>query len=333
MTNLPAYLQSRQSSKIAERTVANLGAATPPFVSIQGGRFTLVDAVGDEEPVNTAEKGIAYLDACLADSGDHESRIFYIKGWEPGASAPPDCWSDNGYAPSRACSSPQSTTCAGCPKAEWGSAVSKVSGKGVPACAKNQKLALVIPGDDVTFLLRVPPNSLKNLRDYLNKFRGQDADVSDVITRISFEKDILGTLTFRAIGWIDEATAKQRELVLKSKATDLLVGRGDLPREGALPSPVQQGQLVAPVSTTSVHSAAPDSVVSTTSVQTEPTTGTRRRGRPRATEAAPDANAMAPFRPDAQPGSGVVSLGPAFGIGAGQDPGAELAKDIDSLFK
>ena len=66
---------------------------------------------------------------------------------------------------------PQSPTCASCPKAEWGSKVSRVSGKGVPACGKYQKLALYPLGDEILFLLRVPPNSLSNLRDYLAKYR------------------------------------------------------------------------------------------------------------------------------------------------------------------
>src|SRR5262249_53205684 len=147
-------------------------------------------------------------------------------GWSP-----PDCWSDNGVAPSRNAGMPQSPTCGTCPKAVWGSATSKVSGKGVPACAKYQKFALMVPGEQMPFLLRVPPNSLKNLRDYMHKFKGQKFGLDDVVTRISFEAGGIGTLTFAAVTIIDQGAADMRDKMLGAKQTDAIINRGDQPRQ------------------------------------------------------------------------------------------------------
>lgn len=245
-TNLPAYLLDAPPENFAQRALANLGMGSPPYVSIMGNRFTLVDETGAEEGVATYDpKTGPYLDCVIADIGDHMSKIYYARPFDPSASTylPPDCWSDNGVTPSRNASVPQSATCATCQWGMWGSKVSQVSGKGVKACSDFMKLALVIPGDDVTFLMRVPPNSLSNLRAYLAKFAAEISP-SMVITRVSFEAGGIGTLVFSAVSYVDESTFKRVKQVRAAKATDNLVGRNDLPRE-ALPAPAAQAALPA----------------------------------------------------------------------------------------
>lgn len=339
---LPAYLQNSNLPRLSDSIAGNLGTAAPPYLSIAGNRFTLIDADGAEEPVTTLDPktGMFYLDAVIIDGLEIESKVYYGKAYDPsaGSFSPPDCWSDNGVAPSRNAGSPQSPTCAACPKAEWGSAVSKVSGKGVPACSKYQKIALlpvtldaqnkIARVDDMAFLLRVPPNSLKNLGSYNNKFRGQEFDMRDVVTRITFIKDTLGTLAFSALLVIDEPAAKQRNSLLEGKKTDQIVGRGDLPREG-LPHPTQAAQIEHQPST------AP---VADTRTQTAPAPAAetpRRRRRTAAEIAAANEPAsgqpagVAPFRPDPAPNGGAA----LFGIQAGVAPNAELSAALDSIFK
>lgn len=301
MNQLPAYLTQNRRSMLSDTIAANIGAGSPPYVSIRGNRFTLIDAVGEQEAVTTVDTktGLPFLDCCVIDAGDLESKIFYAKPFDPSAQswAPPDCWSDNGIAPSRNCSAPQHADCSTCPKSVWGSATSRVSGKGIPACAKYQKVALLLPGDDIAFLLRVPPNSLGNLRDYVHKFKGQQFDIRDVVTRISFEQGQLGTLTFVAVTVIDELLCKQRETLLNAKATDTIVGRGDLPRETSLaanPAPVQAvgSSEIAQGSAAPLAAGAPSQ---------EPT-GRRRRRTASAEPAAQISTApLAPFRPNAEP--------------------------------
>jgi hypothetical protein len=374
---LPAYLRQNdaQIPDFTDRLSANLGSAPPPYLSIQGGRLTLIDSTGATEPVTTVDPktGIVYLDACIIDAGDHPSKIFFGQAFDPNAQnySPPKCWSDNGVGPSTACAEPQAPSCApdptgvsGCKLAVWGSATSKVTGKGIPACGKYYKLALLVPGDDIQFLLRVPPASLDNLQSYLSKFKGQAIRLKDCITRISFEPQGIGILTFVGVGLIDEATAKQRDEVLLAKKTDGLIGRGDLPRLGgqaALPNlvgsapaslsaPFASSPVSAPVAApagrqeferplTSAPIAAAPVLAATEPVTTQSAVpvvvagaspSAKRRGRPPKTDAAP-APAGEPVAPFRQP-AGAGTQAAQFGMVEAPAPHAELEATLKSMF-
>ncbi len=246
MTNqLPAYLQNRQSKAVAAALRANLGAGSPPYLSIEGNRLTLVDAVGNALPVQTYDPQIGpYIDVNIVDVNNHISKIFFDPDtpYDPKATErlPPLCWSDNGVGPSRQASNPQSPTCAACPNNVWGSATSKVTGKGIKACSDLQKLAFTTAGHKTVFLLRIPPNSLTEMRAYTGKFAsGEVGDITDVVTRIYFKQGIQGTLQFQAVSYIDEATAALREAIAVAKSADAIVGRLDTvhPAMLGLPAP------------------------------------------------------------------------------------------------
>jgi hypothetical protein len=238
---LPAHLQRYQSRDLGATLSQNLGANAPPYVSIAGGRFTLIDAAGNDQPVGTFDQQMGvYIDACIIDVNDHISRVYYEKDYDPSAQtfSPPDCWSDNGVGPSTACSNPQSPTCASCQWAVWGSAIS-AQGKAIPACQQVQKCALLVPSHPQgVFLLRVPPNSHKNLRSYNELSKRSGIDISNVITRIYFDRTTQGTLLFSGVTWIDEVIAQAREAAYAEKKTDTIVGRNDVARP-ALPGTVQ----------------------------------------------------------------------------------------------
>jgi hypothetical protein len=222
----------------------------PPHVSIESNRFTLIDASNNEIPVPTFDPQIGvYLDAAIIDVNQAMSRMYYARPYDPSqAASPPDCWSDNGVAPSIGASSPQSPTCAACPQAVWGSKVNP-NGKKVPACSQKQKVALLIPGFNTLFLLAVPPNSHSYMREYVEKCRGSQINMANLITRISFVPGIQGTLQFQPVTYIDEETAKLRQAAYAEKKTDALVGRNDVAR-GAGSIGVGQAQAApAPNST------------------------------------------------------------------------------------
>lgn len=360
MTNqLPAYLQNRASKGLAQSLVANLGVGSPPFLSIMGNRLTLIDAVGEEIAVTTYDpKTGPYLDCVIIDALEHTSKIYYDKPYDPNASQyePPACFSDNGVAPSRNASKPQSRTCAECQWGMWGSKTSVISGKGVKACNDVQKIALMVPGYEMPFLLRVPPNSRTNFRGYVNKFIGQPMDVEDVMTRIAFEQGSIGTLTFAAVGWLDEATVlPQRNKLIVARATDAMVGRTDLPRQEALPAPAQtqpsyetpnptaQGQPTsaipfapAPAAAFQSMPAAPQQTQTAppapTASPSEPAPQQRRKRRTQAEMQAAQQPAAAPAQPQAAPFMPQPAPAPAFGMQAGAAPNAELTNVLDGLF-
>jgi hypothetical protein len=228
MNQIPAYLQNYEARDVGADLSRNLGSAMPPHVSIESNRFTLIDASNNEIPVPTFDPQIGvYLDAAIIDVNQAMSRMYYARPYDPSqAASPPDCWSDNGVAPSIGASSPQSPTCAACPQAVWGSKINP-NGKKVPACSQKQKVALLIPGFNTLFLLAVPPNSHSYMREYVEKCRGSQINMANLITRISFVPGIQGTLQFHPVTYIDEATAKLRQAAYAEKKTDALVGRND----------------------------------------------------------------------------------------------------------
>ena len=359
MNQLPAYLQNRASKGLAQSLVANLGVGSPPFLSIMGNRLTLIDSAGEEIPVTTYDPKIGpYLDCAIIDALERTSKIYYDKPFDPGANQyePPACFSDNGVAPSRNASKPQSTTCAACQWGAWGSKVSTVSGKGVKACNDIQKIAILVPGYEMPFLTRIPPNSRTNFRGYVNKFVGQPIDVCDVITRISFEPGGIGTLHFDAVGYIDEASFGQREKLMAAKATDAMIGRTDMPREGAaLAAPAQPAQIehqptsFAPGSTSAAgHGAAPFAPAAATpsmpmaqpqqvaqqpATAASPSSGRRRRNTQEAAPPAQQAQPQtAPFMPQQQPAQAQPNGGTNFGMAAGAAPDPGLQNTLDNLF-
>ncbi len=355
---VPAYLQNTGLPDFTDRLGANLGTRAQPYLSIEGDRLTLVDMTGDTRPVLTrdAKTGDPYIDCVIIDTGDHESKIYYGRAYDPKAEtfSPPACWSDNGVAPSTNCSEPQAVSCApdptgqnGCKWAVWGSGRAREGSKVVPpACSKYQKLALLIPGEDIQFLLRVPPNSLVELANYNGKFKGHNFAMPDVFTRISLRDK---TLFFAGLDFIDEAIAKLRNQVLLAHKTDALVGRGDKPRSTALPAggqgvggpaPDPTRALAAPIASLPASAPAeqpnplfagnagslstpppPAAVPAATSAPSAPT---RRRGRP------PKEAATAP---EASTGNGAAAHAPfPHGMAQAPEPNADLEASLKSVF-
>lgn len=352
MSQLPAHLQNRKSAVVAQEVVAGLGSAQPPHVSILGGRFTLVDAGGNKKPLTTT-----YMDCVIIDGKKGRSRSFWGVGavYEGEGGSPPLCTSDNDVGPSSTSPMPQAATCSVCPMARWDSDVSKMTGKPVPACKTLKKLAIMLPGFNFPFQLRVPVMSHAALQSYSAQFQG-DYDVSDVITRVSFAPDTTGELMFEFadfgqddLPYIDAATMQLRDEMLESKKTDALIGRNDVPWSGALPAPREQQALSPPKPVAQQQStslpppnnpppaqrpafAAP----AATGFGDQTPKATRGRGRPPKPQAAPSANggfvpATGGSRDKIE--STPPQAAPSFGIEQGGEVPTELDAALDEVFK
>lgn len=232
MTQLPAYLQSAPAKKLNEAALAGIGSALPPHISIRGNTFTLVDATGATQAAGPT------LDICIADLSDVMCKQFYAEDWKPDSKDPPVCWSANGIGPSREAIEPQSITCAACPNNVRGSDVSKLSGVAIKACRDEKWLAVLIPQiPQVKFQLRLTPGSFKTWQSYVKQCEGNQTEISNVLTRVTFQPGVNGVLLFQPVAYIDENTALARNAGYAEKAFDILVGRTDMPRQGALPAP------------------------------------------------------------------------------------------------
>lgn len=343
---LPTYIKAREGKKIAQRALENIATGRGPHLSIKGNRFAFVDAVGNRKPVDQL-----FVDIIVVDANDHMSKLYYEGEWSEDANAPPTCFSDNGVGPSMHASAPPANRCDICPMNVWGSKINNV-GNAVKACRDEQKLAFIAPAfGKMLFGLTVPPNSLMNWKTYIGKFVNQQFDVCDLLTRVSFVDGKQGTLQFVAADnpWFSEQLAALVNEALNDKGRDLIVGRLDRPRQGALPVPqehaqaqvAQQAPPIAPAASPQSQTAfgggfgttqsAPDvmpgfnpqafsgQAQATAPVASQPTTG-KGRGRPKAA------------RQEAPPAQAAPPTSAPFGIGAGVAPDSGMMAGINDVF-
>jgi hypothetical protein len=258
MLQFPEHLLNATAlNNFADDAVHGLGGVRPPTLSIARQVFTAIDAGGNEKNVSAFDQtqgsptfGRVYVDVIFVDANPNLSHTYYAGKYDPGATefSPPDCFSDNGIAPSDQATTPQSATCQACPHAVWGSAISE-RGSQTKACRDAKKVALLIPasGSEIPFLLRVPPASLnKQFAPYIRMLAQQNMGPrkltpADVVTRITFDAQEQGVLNFAPVGFI---TPEQLILVQKAQAPDAItaqiVGKNDKPFQGALPAPAAQ---------------------------------------------------------------------------------------------
>lgn len=236
MNQLPAHLAARQRPSMAAEAVAGLQRSRGPHVSIADNRFTLVDGNGNEKPIQTL-----YMDLVVIDVNPHVSRLYYdpTKPYNKEDNTPPLCFSDNGVGASAQASEPQNTSCQLCPKSAWNSAVSKMTGKGIPACAQRKKLAVIAGGTgEMVFDLTVPPASLGNWLAYVNILVQRGLEPYDVYTRVEFESQ--GVLKFspapigdKSLCYVHEPVVALTEKLWATKATELATNKNDVPWGGA----------------------------------------------------------------------------------------------------
>jgi hypothetical protein len=236
---LPAYLQNKTRTNLNAVATAGIGGAMPNHISIRGNQFTLIDEAGNKMPLGPV------MDGTVVDIADHIAKQYYEEDWRDGSDNPPDCWSMNGIGPSRESVKPQAATCGECRWNVRGSDTSKLSGKPIKACRDEKPVALLLPAyPNMLFRLVLLPGSFKNWASFTKQFVG-GIDVSDVLIRFGFEPQKNGVLTFAVNGYIPEQLIPVFNQALAAKATDVLVGRTDVPI--ALPAPSPNAAALAAV--------------------------------------------------------------------------------------
>lgn len=229
--SVPAFVKAAQG---------NLGEVSfgvgYKVVSIKGKVFTLKDGEdktlivkpGTDEPAASLE--VVILDVGPSLDMRHNERVFYIKEFEEGSVAKPDCYSDDGVTPGADAQAPQAKSCAVCPHNAKGSGKTGV-GK---ACASSKRLAIATPDNlGEPMLIRVPGASLMPFNDYLKWMKDSNiADTAHVVTKIGFDYTVAHpALTFKALGWApsDPTEAKATDEVAYITGKKKVVGA---PTEG-----------------------------------------------------------------------------------------------------
>jgi len=367
----PNYLAGDRR-QLGVQSTEGMGAPPVPYISIEAQKFTLYDTAGasyepptygpiityvnsqtgEVLPAQGSPQGV-YLDVVLVDVNQVMSKVFYATPYSPGQAifTPPDCWSDNGVAPSVSASKPQNDTCATCPQNVWGSKVNPL-GNRVKACDDVKKLAFVVPmlNNDMAFLLRLKGSSHRNWGGYVEKVMrhtlgARPMDPTDVITRIYFQPEAIGILQFHHLDLIDQRIARLQDQIWQAHSTDSLVGRNDKPRTAStpLPAPTNGGApavtFIPPPPPTQQPVNAPAFAQAATPVQSprsqpvpagEPPA--RKRGRPARISASPQAPS-GPAAPSQGQPAGPPKSEPQFGIADPTPPPSDFQADIAAAIK
>lgn len=262
-SNLPAHLAALVNnsalSSLNQDAVKGISTGSWPRISLKGGYFRLQDPQGQE--VVVPER---HLDVVIVAVNPHGlSKIYYAGAYDPaGDGTGPDCYSDNGVAPSARAAKPQCGTCAACPHNAWGSKITP-SGAQVKACADVKKVAVLLAANTggPVFELRIPAASLSNLGAYVRGLDAAGIPAASVITRMSFDtasdypKLLFGTPVLQEgqSPYITQDMLADVMDVVGSAEVKQATGENDRPRDaqaqvnvGVFP-PVAQGNAYGPV--------------------------------------------------------------------------------------
>lgn len=246
--NLPAFATEGDILGINKEVVS---AAAFPVLSIKGMKFTAVDngvrtvITKPDDPDEVAQSlGVVVLRANM------HAKTFYAKKYAEGDSdgARPDCYSYDGVAPSANAQTPQSKKCAVCPHNQWGARVSESGEAKGKACQDNARLAITAPDTMRPMLLRVPPASLKALKESLKIIASRKVPYNGVVLKVGFDREAPSPkLTFKPVGLMDDAGYSQVKALYDDEVVRAIVGLDDLAHEPveAKPALVEADELDA----------------------------------------------------------------------------------------
>ena len=225
-----------------------------PVISIKGKVFHIKR--GDEKTLVTKPDSdgepAASLEVIVLKTHPGVAKTYYSKGFSEGSVEKPDCYSNDGTAPAADAQSPQAKKCAACPHNQWGSKITEDGKKG-KSCADVKRLAVAPAGQiNDPMLLRVPAASLKTWDQYVDLLKKRGVPPPAVVTKVGFDYTVAHpALTFKPIGFIDEAMAVEVKEVLDTDAVQNIIGGApsaaevdngevETPKAAAKPAPVEE---------------------------------------------------------------------------------------------
>lgn len=214
---LPAHLQSPDiAAAVAAANAAAAGGVRSggfPSIGIKANKFSIKD--GDETTVLMLAPAAAgqpplpmmCLEIVVVDANPALSHTFFQGEYVEGEHLEPTCRSANGVTPDADVVAKQNPVCGTCPQYQWGSKISKLTGKPVRACGDSKQLA-VLPVNDLNFKtlgLSVKAGSLKNWGTYIQALSGRGYGVSTLVTNVTFDQTANGVLQFSFNRFLSEA--------------------------------------------------------------------------------------------------------------------------------
>lgn len=239
---LPAHLQGLAATSSDDMVSSG---ESLPRISIKGKQFTLKSSGEEDRKLPLG----APLDIIIfaADPPEGLAHTYFEGEYQEGESAAPECSSSDGLYPDSWAKSKQCTNCTECPKAVWGSAVSKTSGKDIKACRDVKHLLVANANDPMStiYQLQVPTMSLKALTAYANKLKQHNLDKHWVITRVTFSDGAFPQLVFDFGGFLSEEFKRQTEVrALSDEVISLIHIAPNSPPAIAVTAPVVEAPAV-----------------------------------------------------------------------------------------
>jgi hypothetical protein len=194
--SLPDYLRD-----VADSTTKDIaGSSGGKQISIKGGVWRMV--VGGEEVAKNEDRSMNFV---ILATSKGVSRTYYEGKYEEGKDAKPACWSAEGNVPNSEVPTPQSATCATCPKNIEGSGDGKAR-----ACRYSKRLAVALENDigGNIYRLSVPAKSYFGKADgdkmplqAFGKFlSGHGLPITGLVTEARFDtSEAVPVMKFRAV--------------------------------------------------------------------------------------------------------------------------------------
>lgn len=228
--SLPAYLKKFDVSALNADLTSHAGGGFP-MLSTKGNKWSVVrdgERTLQRNPKDP-ESPATYVDVVIIKASKEKSKSFYLKGYDPETSEgqKPDCSSIDGVAPAADSPSPQAKKCATCPHNQWGSKIGDKGATKGKACSDNVRLAVAPAGQlNDPMLLKVPPASIRNLGEFGQVLAKRGVAYNMVVTKVAFDPDSLGKLTFKPVGFLDDAAYAEVQEVMESDIVRDITGGG-----------------------------------------------------------------------------------------------------------
>lgn len=278
---LPAYLAAKPKQDLSEMLSGTMGF---PVVSIKGKVFHIKRGDSNElvTKPDAPDEPAASIEVVILRAGPpgKTAKTYYSTGYTEGSDTKPTCYSNDGVAPAADAEAPQCTACTACPQNVWGSKITE-NGTKTRACSDVKRLAIAPAGCVAdAMLLRVPAASLKPLNAYVDLLakRGVDATYK-VVTRIGFDYTVAHpALTFKPVGFVDEATFLEAEATRDTELVRQIIG---------------EMAVVNPAEFDAAPAAAPKPAAAKAPAAAKPAPVAAKPAAPKATPAKPAASSLA----------------------------------------
>ena len=192
-----------QTSRVDPKSLA-AGIQSSYAVLTFGGKTWNIRHRGNDNPLLVRDRQtnailgpVPTVDVIIVRSATPISKTFYLKTYEQGSFARPDCWSTNGVKPDPV--SPhhkQNATCPGCKWDAFGSSSHGRRAHNGKACTDNKRIAVVPAGDLANeayggpMLLRLPPSTFQGLAELEDQLLLQGYRYDGVVIRCSFDHEV-----------------------------------------------------------------------------------------------------------------------------------------------